>query len=298
MRLISSDEIESTLTFPEVIETLRRAYRSATIVPEPARFSIERTGGNASTMTMSPAWTNFALQGHDDRGYIGCSLSIDTADAKSPASSAYLLMSGKHGQPVALLDGIALAGWRHCAQHALAVHYLAREDATRLLVLGSPPRFAQMLEAYRCVRDIRSVLFIGDANETCRNLTASSTFPKTTFACTDDIEGALEGADVICVHGDGLALLGSHDVQSGVHVDLVNTADELPQRLLEAARLFVGDRHDSIASGLEDVAADLRELTQGTKAGRRFYGQVTLFMSGDSNGLPDLATAGHVFLRT
>lgn len=304
MRIISSDEIETVLAFPELLETLRRAYRSETVVPAPARYDIERPALSAGRMTISSAWTNFTAQGHCDRGYIGCHIAVHLPSGDAPAASAasagvYLLMSGAQGTPIALIDGPALAKWRSAAQHALAVSYLAREDVRRLLVLGDVPRVASRLEAYRSVRDIRSVLFIGPHHDTCRALMANSAFPKTEFGCTDDLAGAIAGADVILCSGDEVATLARHEIQPGTHIDLCSApAMGLPVAIQEVARLFVGDRQDGNATDLEDVAADLRELAQGQKAGRRFYGQITLFLSGDSTGLADLATAGHVFLRT
>ncbi|WP_417672453.1 ornithine cyclodeaminase [Roseibium sp.] len=308
MRIISGDEIATVLTGRELVETLRRAYRSETVVPDPGRFEIERPDNRSAFLKVSPAWTNFPAQGHTDRGYIGCTLAVDLPALSQGAESlpgsrstsgVYLLMSGTHGHPIALLDGVSLGIWRSCAQHALAMHYLAREDASRLLVLGRPPHLEQLLDAYCCVRDIRSVLFVGaDQAQTCKRLSSSSAFPKVHFDWTDDVSGAISGADIICCPPGYPQLLEEHGIAEGVHIDMLGQPDSLAPGIADAARLFVGDRNDSNAADLADIAADLRELAQGIKAGRRFYSQTTLFMSGDSTGLPDLATAGHVFLRT
>ena len=301
MRIVSGDEIETVLSFRDLIETLRRAYRSVTEVPNPGRFTIPRLEGRSGQLTVAPAWTNFIEQGHTDRGYIGCMVSMQLPSAEeSPGSShhsgVYLLLSGQQGQPIALFDGAKLAQWRWCAQRALAAHYLAREDSARLLFLGSIPCIEHLLQAYSEVRDIRSVLFLGDQSALCQRLSIQPAFKKIHFDTTNDAAGAFAGADIIACATTELLL--DTELPAGVHIDILEDLDSLPSSLLDTPRLFAGDRHDSFASSLPDIAADLRELAQGSKAGRRYYGQITLFLSGDSTGLADLATAGHVFLRT
>ncbi len=306
MRIVASDEIEAVLTYRELIETLLRAYRSQTNVPEPTRYGIDRPDTASGHLKVAPAWTNFMAQGHTERGYVGCTLSVSLPAAKngenssgtapSESSGIYLLMSGSTGHPIALFDGSSVAIWRQCAQHALAAQYLAREDTSRLLFCGSTPALERILEAYGCVRDIRSVLFIGDHGRLCDQLSASSAFPRIQFGWTHDLAEAVAGADMISCIGNAASVLSGVEIASGTHIDVID-AGVLPEAVRGEARLFISDRRDSAAADLTDIAADLSELAQGQKAGRRYYDQITLFAGGDSTGLADLATAGHIFLR-
>lgn len=306
MRIISSDDIEGALAYPELIETLLRAYRSHTVVPQPARFTIERPKAAAGTLSALPAWTNFAAQGHTDRGYIGCGLSLDLpqTDAQTGssvshlASALYLLFSGASGHPIALLDGMRLSAWRKCSMHALAARYLAREDASRLLVLGANPMLVRLIEAYATVRNIRSVLLMAGAEASQTKLASEPELNGITFGTTDNLAGAVEGADIICFASSAVSELSGIELSPGVHIDVFDPACQLDPGLVSHTRVFVGDRNDADALAEEEIAADLHELARGEKAGRRFYGQITLFQTGEASGLADIAVAGHVFLRS
>ncbi|MBD1547743.1 ornithine cyclodeaminase [Roseibium aggregatum] len=306
MRIISSDEIDSALAYPELIETLLRAYRSRIVVPQPAHFPIERPDETAGILRAIPAWSNFVAQGHTDRGYIGCGITLelpqsdDTPDIGSSQSGSalYLLLSGTTGHPVALLDGVRLAVWRRCALHALATRYLAREDTSRLLVLGSDPMLPSLLAAYTAVRDIRSVLLMGGAEAFLDRLRLHPKLKGVTFGATDDLAGAVAGADMICcASGCPLDLPGAA-LSPGVHIDVFDPGTRLEEDMLSQVRIFVGDRNEAGMLTGEEIAADLRELAKGEKAGRRFYGQMTHFHPGGSSGLADLAVAGHIYLRS
>lgn len=304
MRIISADEIDSALSYPELLETLLRAYRSQTVVPTPARFDIARPGTTAGVLHTAPAWTNFDAQGHADRGYIGCALSLSLpngspdAEAGQSGSGLYALFSGANGHPVALLDGTMMRAWRICALHAMAARYLSREDTGRLLVLGSDPLLPRLLAAYASVRPIRSVLLADGAEDHLDAIRSHPGLKQITFGATDDLAGAVAGADMICVSPASLPQLPCEDLPQGVHIDVLGTAGSLPEPLGASARLFVSEHGASEDAGDLEIAADLRELIVGEKAGRRFYGQITLFSSGEPTALADLAVAGHVFLRS
>ncbi|WP_346906895.1 ornithine cyclodeaminase [uncultured Roseibium sp.] len=306
MRILSSDEIDSALAFPELIETLLRAYRSRIVVPQPADFAIERPHETAGILKAIPAWSNFAAQGHTDRGYIGCGITLDLPQSddapdlgsSQSGSALYLLLSGTTGHPIALLDGVRLAVWRRCALHALATRYLAREDTSRLLVIGADPMLPSLIAAYAAVRNIRSVLLTSGAETFLDRLKAHANLKRITFGATDDLAGAVAGADMICCVSRSPIDLPGASLSPGVHIDVLEPDIRLDGDTLSQVRIFVGDRNETgILAGTE-IAADLRELAKGEKAGRRFYGQMTHFHPGGSSGLADLAVAGHVFLRS
>lgn len=302
MRIISSDEIDACLDDRSVLETLRRAYRSNTISPATTPMPIERLGGLSGALSLQPAWTDFAAQGDISRGYIGCALSLELPERRDPASSLYLLFSGSSGHPIALLDGMRLTVWRTSALHALAASYLAREDTARLLVIGDDPRLPRLLSAYADIRNLTSILLAGTAPETQKRIAGLPALKGVHVGVTDEIHAAQEGADMICIAGPQSST-GTHhaltylDPPAGCHIDVIDPTAQLPSELLEEARLFTSDLSAPPRPELE-WAADLREFTQGNKAGRRYYGQRTLFMPGDRTGLADYALAAHVFLRT
>ena len=302
MRIISSDEIDACLEDREVLETLRRAYRSNVVAPVTQEMMIERLEQQAGCFTLQPAWTNFADQNDVTRGYIGCSLNLDLPENKGYASNLYLLFSGTGGQPIALIDGMRMRAWRTAGVHALAASYLSREDARRLLVIGDDLRLPRLLSAYATVRNLTSVLFAGTSPEVRKKVSSQPTLANVHFGETSEIHAAQEGADIICVAGpdnssgnyDALTYL---DPPVGCHVDILDPSATLSSELLQETRLFSTDISAPPRPELE-WAADLSDLAKGSKAGRRYYGQRTLFFPGARTGLADFEIAAHIFLRS
>jgi ornithine cyclodeaminase/alanine dehydrogenase-like protein (mu-crystallin family) len=201
MRIISSDEIDACLEDRAVLETLRRAFRSSTIVPDTTSLEIDRLDQLTGNLSVQPAWTDFAAQRDVSRGYIGCSLSLALPEQQGVASSLYVLFSGSTGQPIALLDGMRLDVWRSAGVHALAASYLSREDTSRLLVIGDDPRLPRLLMAYACVRDFTSILFAGTSEEIRKRIASLPALANVQLGVTTEIYAAQEGADMICIAG-------------------------------------------------------------------------------------------------
>ncbi len=302
MRIISSDEIDACLEDRDVLETLRRAFRSNIMAPAAPDLRIDRLDQLAGHLTLQPAWTNFAEQNDVTRGYIGCSLNLDLPENKGFASNLYILYSGTGGQPIALVDGMRMRTWRTAGVHALAASYLSREDARRLLVIGDDLRLPRLLSAYATVRNLTSILFAGTSPEVRKKAANQPELGNVHFGVTSEIHAAQEGADIICVAGPDNSS-GSYDTLTyldppvGCHVDILDPSATLSSELLQESRLFSSDLTAPARAELE-WAADLSDLAKGSKAGRRYYGQRTLFLPGARTGLADFAIAAHIFLRS
>lgn len=302
MRIISSDEIDACLQDRDVLETLRRAYRSNAVAPAAPHLDIERLDQLTGTLSLQPAWTNFAAQNDVSRGYVGCSLSLSLPEQPGQSSSLYLLFSGTGGQPIALIDGMRMGLWRTAGIHGLAASYLSREDAARLLVIGDNPRLHRILSIYAEVRNLTSILLAGTSADMRRKISNQPALANVHLGVTTEIHAAQEGADVICVarpdSGSGsFDALTYLDPPAGCHIDVLDASAVLPSELLDEARLFTTDLSSPPRAELE-WAADLTDFAKGSKAGRRYYGQRTLFLPGDRTGLADFALAAHIFLRS
>jgi ornithine cyclodeaminase len=269
-------------------------------------------------LLLMPSWTDFAAQGHSDRGFIGVKIvSVFPGNASrdhATVSGVYLLMSGRSGEPLALIDGTTLTLWRTAAASALAASYLARQDAYRLVMVGAGALAPYLIDAHAAVRPVRQVLVWNRSADAAGRLAARMAGRKFSIAVTTDLETAVRGADIVTcatlsqeplIHGDWLP--------DGVHVDLVGgfrpDMREADDAAIRRAHLFVDTRNGALAeagdlvqplqSGLigeDDIAADLFDLTRGEHAGRHDQDQITLFKSVGS-ALEDLAAAIHVFSR-
>ncbi len=331
MRVITAAEIEEVLTWADLIEALRTAFRGGIETPPRHHHTIPRPGGADATLLLMPAWTDFAAKGHAETGFVGVKVvSVfpgNAALSRPSVSGVYLLLAGRTGEPVAALDGRALTLWRTAAASALAARYLAREDASRLLIVGAGALAPYLIRAHASVRPIEEVLVWNRTGERAEGVAKKlSAFLDTegglsrwrgqryAVRATDDLEAAVRGADIVsCATLSDEPLVKGDWLKPGTHLDLVGaftpTMREVDDEAMRRARVFVdtrtgaleeaGDIVQAIASGAMtegDIAADLFELTAGEKAGRRFYDQITVFKSVGAS-LEDLAAAELVLRR-
>ena len=160
MLTVTAEGVDAALTFDGLVDTLREAFRAGAVQPVRHHHSIERASGAASTLLLMPAWTDFRVAGVVD-GHIGVkvvTVSPDNNTLRKPAvAGLYLLLDGRTGEPQAMIDGPRLTQWRTACASALAATYLAREDASRLLVVGAGALAPFLARAHAAVRPIESV---------------------------------------------------------------------------------------------------------------------------------------------
>ena len=319
MRIITAANIAEVADFRDLVETLRVAFRNPPVAPLRHHHTIERPDGQPdTTLLLMPAWTDFAAQGTSQRGYAGVKIVSVVPDNKlrnlPSVVGAYLLLSGESGLPLALLDGQALTLWRTAAASALASSYLSRPDAHRLLMVGAGALAPYLIRAHCAVRPIDHVLIWNRSRERAEKLVSRLSDLNVRVSVTDDLEGAVRGADIVSAATmSEEPLIAGQWLVPGQHVDCVGafrpTMREVDSHALEKARIFCDTREGALSEGgdlaipiqegrfsPEDVAGDLFDLCRGERAGRRFYDQITLFKS-VGTAAEDMAVAAHLFAR-
>lgn len=304
MRVIGSADVERTLDYPSLVEKLRDAFRSDIAVPLRHHHTVPTYGAVDATLLLMPAWQ----QGR----HIGVKLVTVFPDnatrARPSVMGAYLLLDGKTGEPLALVDGPSLTLRRTAAASALAARYLSRPDCERLLMVGTGALAPHLILAHASVRPIHHVLVWGRDLAKAEKLAKRLNRKGFRVSATGDLAAAVQGADIISTATlSKEPLITGELLQPGQHLDLVGAFTpehrETDDRCVERARVFVdtregalseaGDIVQPIEAGLlreDDIAADLADLTRGQRAGRRFYDQITLFKS-VGTALEDLAAA-------
>jgi ornithine cyclodeaminase len=304
MRILSAADVEGALDWDSLVERLRRAFRRGAEVPVRHHHEIANPGGPEGTLLLMPAW----------RAGLHIGIKVVTIfpdnDARSLPSvmGTYLLLDGKSGAPIALIDGPMLTVKRTAAASALASSYLSRPDCERFLMIGTGSLAPYLITAHASVRPICNVLIWGRSPDKALRLAKRLDRPDFRVAATDDLEAAVRGAHVIsCATLSKDPLVQGDWLQPGQHLDLVGAfrpdMRESDDTAIRRARVFVdtrdgalteaGDIVQPIESGVldpDDVAGDLFDLTRGERAGRRFYDQITLFKS-VGTALEDLAAA-------
>jgi len=316
MLILSADDVDRALTFPGLVETLRAAFRAGAIQPVRHHHTVERPDGAASTLLLMPAWTDFGAAGTSDGGYVGVKVVTVSPDnnavGKPAVMGVYLLLDGRTGEPMALIDGQRLTLWRTASASALAADYLARKDASKLLVVGAGALAPFLARAHSAIRPIREIRIWNRTPANAEKVAAQLSGLGLSAEVTDDLDTALGWADIVSSATIATApLVKGTLLRPGTHVDLVGAFTpamrESDDDAIRRARVYVdtragatkeaGDIVQPLASGLlkpDAIVADLHELARGEKKGRDSAEEITLFKSVGA-ALEDLAAAVAVF---
>ena len=316
MLILSADDVDRALTFPSLVETLRAAFKAGAIQPVRHHHTIERPDGAASTLLLMPAWTDLDAAGTSDGGYIGVKVVTVSPDnnavGKPAVMGVYLLLDGRTGETKALIDGQRLTLWRTASASALAADYLARKDASKLLIVGAGALSPFLARAHSAVRPIREIRIWNRTAANAEKAIAKLADLGLSATVAEDLDAALGWADIVSAATiTTVPLVKGALLKPGTHVDLVGaftpTMRESDDEAIRRARVYVdtragatkeaGDIVQALASGVltpEAIVADLHELARGEKKGRESADEITLFKSVGA-ALEDLAAAVAVF---
>jgi ornithine cyclodeaminase len=154
---LGADELRRLLDWSSTIAALEAMFRDGCEMPQRHHHTVEVPDAASATMLLMPAWS---VGGH--MGVKLVNVFPDNARAGLPAvSGVYLLFSATNGAPLAMLDGGELTARRTAAASALAARYLAREDASRLLIVGTGRMAANLAQAHAAIRPIETVTVWG-----------------------------------------------------------------------------------------------------------------------------------------
>ena len=302
--LITHEALEQSLDWSGLIGRLREWYRENAVEASARQvLTIRQPDGSEGSLLIMPAW----VPGESIGVKVVTFFPENASKGLATINAGYLLFDGKTGEMQAALDGDTLTARRTAAASALAADYLARKDATRLLIVGTGQLAVPVAAAQCAMRPYSSVSVWGRdpskaaavAHELCELGIAA--------AAVGDLKAACGAADVIStvtastrpvVHGDWL--------RPGTHLDLIGAFKgdmrESDDRAILQAQVFV-DRRDGatmagdlaipLAAGLIDpshILGDLSELSQGQHVGRQDDAAFTVFKSAGM-ALQDLAAA-------
>jgi ornithine cyclodeaminase len=303
MRFIDAARVHDALDYPSLVRGLERLHREDT---EQARDLLlaQPVGDATNHLLIRAAWQH-------DRA-VGMKLVTifpgNPARALPAVQAVYVLFDGEDGAPLAAIDGTALTLRKTAGDSALGAHYLAREDAQSLLMVGAGAMAPHLVAAHCAVRPtIRSVSIWNRSPDRAQRLAAELDLPGISTTAAAALEDAVRSADVVsCATMAKRPLIRGDWLKPGAHLDLVGafTEDmrEADDQCFRAATVFVDSRQTTIqvvgeimapiAAGIiseNDVAADLYDLCRGTHPGRTGNQQITLFKNGGGGHL-DLMT--------
>lgn len=316
MLTISADTVDENLTHAGLVETLKQAFHDGAVQPVRHHHNIARPDCADSTLLLMPAWSDFERAGTSDGGYVGVKIVTVSPDnnqiGKPAVMGIYLLLNGKTGEPLALIDGQRLTQWRTACASALAARFLAREDSSRLLIVGAGALSGFLARAHSAVRPIKEIRIW---NRTPANaLKVVDELQREGFdaSVSETLDEDIGWADIVSAATiSTVPLVKGALLQPGTHVDLVGaftpTMRESDDEAIMKSRVYVdtragatkeaGDIVQAINSGAlspDNIVADLFELARGQKQGRETATEITLFKSVGA-ALEDLAAGIAVY---
>jgi ornithine cyclodeaminase len=212
------------------------------------------------------------------------------------------------GALLAMLDSGHLTALRTGVVGALAADVLAREDASRVALIGAGAQASMQLKSLRLVRSLNHVrvfdVDVARAVEFCTRMYHALNLP---MRPAMSVEEAVEDADIVVTATPSREpFLFPGMLRGGSHVTALGADEpgkaELSAGLLRQSTFFCDNRALNAAMGApagaglggDIIHAELGEVLAGKKPGRTDAGQVTLF---GAVGLPfqDLVAAWHVY---
>ena len=230
-----------------------------------------------------------------------------------------MIFDSDTGLPLGVLDASYITGMRTGAAGAIAARALAREDSTRLLVLGAGKQAAFQIAAALLLMPGLERVLVADPLSASNAFAFVDALParlsdefhinvqKTIhFEVAENLETAVASSDVIItVTPSRKPLIQREWLKPGTHFSCIGSdmegKEELDPEIFRGARIFADDRPQCMRVGEmelplkqgviaeSDIAGELGQVLAGMIPGRTSYGETTIF---DATGLAllDLVT--------
>jgi len=310
VKVITAAEIRQSLDWVSTIQVLEQAFIQDSKMPT-RHHHVMADGPEPPVHLLMPAWI--------PNKYLGVkAVNVFPANAKAgkPAvSGVYLLFSGETGETLAILEGGELTVRRTAAASALAARYLARKDASRLLMAGTGRLSRHLAFAHAAVSPIKTVSVWGRNPEKAEEVASEMRQGGLQASAVTDLEAAVGNADIVsCATLSTLPLVQGAWLRPGMHLDLVGgftpSMREADDEAIRRSEIFVDTRagatkeagdiveplRTSVLS-VEGIRGDLFDLTRRTHPGRTDESQITLFKS-VGVAIEDLAAASLVYEKS
>ncbi len=304
MIYVNEEQVRECLPMPKAIELMEEAFRrldDGRGVNHPRR----------RVMLQNGAWLHYMAAGDNEGGYLASK--VYATRPRVGARFVVLLFDAETTELLATIDANALGQIRTGAATGVATRYMAREDASRLGVIGCGFQAETQLEAVAAVRDLESVLVFSRSAER-REAFARKMSERLGLAveAVAGSEAAISGRDIVVTvttarrplfEGDQIAegchinAAGSnHEQRVEIGSETIARASVIATDSMEQARMESGDLINAHEEGLLDWArvAELGSIVAGKTPGRATAADITLFES-QGLALEDLMAAVHVY---
>jgi ornithine cyclodeaminase len=307
MQIFDKQQTARATPYPALLEGLRQMFISGVEAPLRHHHTMQRAGEADATLLLMPAWMPSSMDGKGVGGVKIVNVHPgNSARGLAAVSASYLLFDEITGEHLALLDGATLTARRTAAASALAAQYLARKDATKLLVIGAGAVGEQLVHAYRAALSISEITLWSRTEKSSQELMRKLSGLGCRICVSTNLQQSIEMADIITSATLSQApLIKGEWLHAGQHVDLIGSFTphmrEADDEVMRRGRVFV----DTMAAKVEtgdicvpmqngvlnelDICGTLYDLCS-KRAGRGADDEITVFKSVGS-AIEDLAAA-------
>jgi alanine dehydrogenase len=310
--LLSRADVERLLTPQVCIQAVEDAFRELARgnVPPPAILGMHAEEGSFHVKAglLSADRPYFAAKVNANFPQNGARHGLPTIQG------AVLLFDAANGQPLAIMDSIAITALRTAAASAVAARYLAREHSETALICGCGGQALAQLAALLRVRRPRHVYAhdLDASRAAAFAATASRELGVAVTPALDLAQAVAASAIVITCTTARRYFITREMVRPGTFIAAVGADNENKQeidpRLLASATVVtdlteqaatIGDLHHALVAGTmsrDDVHAELGEILIERKRARASDDEIIVFDS-TGTGLQDVAAAIAVYRR-
>ncbi|MGI9405167.1 MAG: ornithine cyclodeaminase, partial [Hyphomicrobiaceae bacterium] len=187
MEMFDGDTVHARLDYPSLVAALEAHHlRDIDAVRSNVLEQPKPDGLSARFLTL-PAWQY-------DRAMGTKLVTVFPENEKNGSGlpsvqAVYVLFDGGNGKPAACIDGTALTLRKTASDSALGAKFLARPDATSMLMVGAGALAPHLIMAHHAVRPgLTSVAIWNRTPERAEALAAGMDLPGVTITATTDIE--------------------------------------------------------------------------------------------------------------
>ena len=310
--LIDDDFIKQNTHFPTLIAEIKNGFASSTIeVPQRHHHDFANPKEDIdSTLLLMPAWNP-----SKEAGVKIVTVSPNNGKYNLPSiQGTYIYLDAHKGMVKAILGAKALTVKRTAATSALAASYLAKKDASSLLMIGTGALSKNLIVAHASVRPIKRVYVWGRNLEKAQAICNELTNENFSITAIETIEEKISEVDIIsCATLSKTPLVLGKYLKRGQHLDLVGAYKkdmrEADDEAIQKSNVFVdtyqgglkesGDIVIPLQKGIiseNSIKADLFELCSGKKQGRQNELEITFFKS-VGHALEDLTAATYYYKK-
>jgi 1-pyrroline-2-carboxylate reductase [NAD(P)H] len=308
MRVISAEEVQANLKYPDLVDSLQKAFSNPFTMPPRQVFLLDDKEDNHDAFALLPSWNDSAI------GVKAFTYFPNPRPGYQSLYSKIMLFDRASGEPLALVDGTSVTFWRTAGISGLASRLLSRADSETLLLLGTGNLSTFIIRAQASVRKLKRVLVWGRNRERAEKVTKqmADELENVEFSVVDDVKSACGQADIV------VSATGSHEplvmgdwIREGTHTDFIGnhhaTKRECDTALVVKSKVYADSRVNCFkeageilvplsegAVQKEHVVGELTEMCIGSVPLRTNNQEITLFKS-IGMALSDLVGASCVY---